>query len=136
MREANRTSIRREFTSRRTTIQPLLHASAPPTHVMDFTWGRVNCAADAPKEVPVITRRRFVTGAPLALLGAADACRAREPEGGPGSTAPDLSTPGAPPTFGTMTQAGPEVSASTFAEAEKLVQVSMTDRGPLDPGPR
>lgn len=74
------------------------------------------------------TRRQFVKRAPLALLGAAAACRAQEPEGAPGSTAQDLSTPGAPPTFGTMTQSGPEVSPSTFAEAEKLVQVAMTDR--------
>ena len=73
------------------------------------------------------TRRQFVTQVPLALLGAAAACRTPEQNRGAG-TAQDLSTPGAPPTFGTMTQAGPEVSPRTFAEAEKLVQVTMTDR--------
>jgi Asp-tRNA(Asn)/Glu-tRNA(Gln) amidotransferase A subunit family amidase len=73
------------------------------------------------------TRRQFVTRAPLALLGAAAACRERE-RNEPGGTAQDMSTPGAPPTFGTMNQAGPEVSLSTFAEAEKLVQVAMTPR--------
>jgi Asp-tRNA(Asn)/Glu-tRNA(Gln) amidotransferase A subunit family amidase len=76
------------------------------------------------------TRRQFVTRAPFALLGAAAACRTPERNGETvrGGTAQDLSTPGAPPTFGTMTQAGPEVSPMTFAEAEKLVQVTMTER--------
>ena len=36
------------------------------------------------------------------------------------------STPGAPPAFGTSPAVGPEVSAETFAEAEKLVQVEMS----------
>src|SRR5581483_3085768 len=36
------------------------------------------------------------------------------------------STPGAPPAFGTSAPVGPEVSAATFAEAEKLVQVTMS----------
>jgi Asp-tRNA(Asn)/Glu-tRNA(Gln) amidotransferase A subunit family amidase len=36
-------------------------------------------------------------------------------------------TPGAPPAFGTAPAAGPEVSAATFAEAEKLVQAPLTD---------
>ena len=36
-------------------------------------------------------------------------------------------TPGAPPAFGTAPEAGPEISASTFAEAEKLMRVTMTD---------
>ncbi len=35
---------------------------------------------------------------------------------------------GAPPAFGTAPSTGPEVSAPTFAEAEKLVQIEMTDR--------
>ena len=41
----------------------------------------------------------------------------------PAASAP---TPGAPPTFGTAPAVGPEVSPATFAEAEKLVQVTMT----------
>ena len=39
----------------------------------------------------------------------------------------DNTTPGAPPAFGTAPAVGPEISAGTIAEAEKLVQVQMTD---------
>jgi Asp-tRNA(Asn)/Glu-tRNA(Gln) amidotransferase A subunit family amidase len=35
--------------------------------------------------------------------------------------------PGTPPAFGTAPAVGPEVSAATFAEAEKLVRVEMTE---------
>ena len=35
--------------------------------------------------------------------------------------------PGAPPAFGTGTPVGPDVSPTTFAEAEKLLQFEMTD---------
>jgi len=34
--------------------------------------------------------------------------------------------PGAPSTFGTAPAVGPEVSTTTFAEAEKLVQIEFT----------
>ena len=37
-------------------------------------------------------------------------------------------TPGAPPAFGTAPAAGPEVSLTTFAEAEKLVQAPLSDK--------
>ena len=37
-------------------------------------------------------------------------------------------TPGAPPAFGTAPPVGPEVSAATFKEAGKLVQVEMTQK--------
>ncbi|HET8947431.1 MAG TPA: amidase family protein, partial [Candidatus Polarisedimenticolia bacterium] len=40
---------------------------------------------------------------------------------------PPASTPGAPPTFGTGTGSGPAVTPETFAEAEKLVQVTLSD---------
>lgn len=73
------------------------------------------------------TRRQFVAKAPLALLGAAAACSSPVPgtesTGTPGNQ--DTATPGAPPTFGTMRETGPEVTPRTFAEAEKLMQVSM-----------
>ncbi len=61
--------------------------------------------------------------APVGLLAAAGVARAADPT--PGNSATPA-TPGAPPTFGTAPAVGPEVSAATFAEAEKLMQVTMT----------
>jgi hypothetical protein len=70
------------------------------------------------------TRRQFLIRAPLGFLVAAAACQSEAP---PASSAPPSSaTPGAPPTFGTGAGAGPEVTPATFAEAEKLMQVTMT----------
>jgi Asp-tRNA(Asn)/Glu-tRNA(Gln) amidotransferase A subunit family amidase len=60
------------------------------------------------------SRRRFLAGGSLGLLGAAVA----------GQT-PQL-PPGAPPAFGTSPPVGPEVSPQTFSEAEKLVQIELT----------
>jgi Asp-tRNA(Asn)/Glu-tRNA(Gln) amidotransferase A subunit family amidase len=70
------------------------------------------------------TRRQFLITAPMAALGAAVACD-REPRRAAVPATP--STPGAPPTFGTGPVSGPAVSSSTFAEAEKLVQVTLSD---------
>src|SRR6266581_6431800 len=67
------------------------------------------------------TRRQFLILAPLGVLVAAAACRKSLPTNSQTGT-----TPGAPPTFGTGTGSGPEVSPATFAEAEKLMQVTMT----------
>jgi Asp-tRNA(Asn)/Glu-tRNA(Gln) amidotransferase A subunit family amidase len=53
--------------------------------------------------------------------GAAETAAAQAPSG----QSPNM-PPGAPPAFGTAPAVGPEVSAATFAEAEKLVQVEMT----------
>ena len=63
------------------------------------------------------SRREFLTQSSLVLIGAAAASysNAQEPTQQP--------TPGAPPAFGTAPPVGPEVSAATIAEAEKLVQV-------------
>ncbi len=72
------------------------------------------------------TRRQFLVQAPLSVLVGAAACRGEAPST-PATTAQSSpGTPGAPPTFGTGTATGPPVSAATFAEAEKLVQVTMT----------
>jgi Asp-tRNA(Asn)/Glu-tRNA(Gln) amidotransferase A subunit family amidase len=59
----------------------------------------------------------------LGVLGAAMASRlhAQNPAQNPSSL-----PPGAPPAFGTGPAFGPEVSVSTFAEGEKLVQFSLT----------
>ncbi len=65
------------------------------------------------------SRRRFLKATSLGLLGAtALRCQAQ--------TASNL-PPGAPPAFGTGPEVGPEVSPSTFAEAEKLMQVQLTE---------
>lgn len=69
------------------------------------------------------SRRQFLIKAPIGLLGAAAiAGHAAEPTPTPIPIPP----PGAPPTFGTAPAVGPEVTAATFAEAEKLAQVTMT----------
>ncbi|MBV8666293.1 MAG: amidase [Burkholderiaceae bacterium] len=62
-------------------------------------------------------RRQFLIKAPLGLLAAASVAK--------GADQAESTTPGAPPTFGTLPAVGPEVSTTTFAEAEKLVQVNM-----------
>ena len=68
------------------------------------------------------TRRQFLIQAPLGLLGAAVACSGNAPQ----SQTPATPTAGAPPTFGTAPEVGPEVTTATFAEAEKLARVTMT----------
>ena len=70
------------------------------------------------------TRRQFLIRAPLGFLVTAAACKAYAPGAPPSSPA---ATPGAPPTFGAGPGVGPDVTAATFAEAEKLVQFTMTD---------
>jgi Asp-tRNA(Asn)/Glu-tRNA(Gln) amidotransferase A subunit family amidase len=70
------------------------------------------------------TRRQFVIRAPIGLLGAVAACRGAGEGQAPSTQAP---APGTPPAFNTAPPVGPEVSSGTFAEAEKLVQVHMTD---------
>ncbi len=65
------------------------------------------------------SRRNFLIASPLTVIAAT----ALQPSLAANSPAP---TPGAPPTFGTLPAVGPEVSPATFAEAEKLMQVSMS----------
>jgi len=67
------------------------------------------------------SRREFMAVTSLGVLGTAGALRAQNP--GPQSPA-DL-PPGAPPAFGAGPAVGPEVSTTTFAESEKLVQFEM-----------
>ena len=65
------------------------------------------------------SRREFFTEAALAVLAVSVPGPAQEQK-------PDA-PPGAPPAFGTAQPVGPEVSSATFAQAEKLVQVSLTE---------
>ena len=66
------------------------------------------------------SRRQFLAATSLTLLGAAAASLSK------GQVSQDL-PPGSPSAFGTGPAVGPEVTVSTFAEAEKLVQVSLSD---------
>src|SRR5215470_15246838 len=68
------------------------------------------------------TRRQFLITAPLGFLVGAG----WQTQGPPPNSQSTPSTPGAPPTFGTGAGSGPAVTAATFAEAEKLMQVTMT----------
>src|ERR1041385_4241725 len=70
------------------------------------------------------TRRQFLLSAPLSFLVGAAACSNEAPQ----SCQHPVTTPrpGAPPTCGTGKGAGPVVTPATFAEAEKLMQVTMT----------
>ena len=65
-------------------------------------------------------RRQFLRRGSLALLAAAGGCRSA-------SHSAAEPPPGAPPAFGTSPQTGPRVSSNTFAEAEKLVQIEMSN---------
>jgi Asp-tRNA(Asn)/Glu-tRNA(Gln) amidotransferase A subunit family amidase len=67
------------------------------------------------------TRRDFLTQAPLGLLGLAVASRI-DATGADDVKAP----PGTPSAFNTAPAFGPEVTPATFAEAEKLEQVTLT----------
>jgi Asp-tRNA(Asn)/Glu-tRNA(Gln) amidotransferase A subunit family amidase len=74
----------------------------------------------------VNTRRQFLLKAPLGLVSVAAACRGEQPPSGKDQPA-SQSTPGAPVAFGTSAPTGPAISPATFAEAEKLAQVTSTD---------
>jgi Asp-tRNA(Asn)/Glu-tRNA(Gln) amidotransferase A subunit family amidase len=64
------------------------------------------------------SRREFLSRASTALIAVAAVRDA--------SSQSEEPPPGAPPAFGTAPDAGPPVSASTFAEAEKLVQFELS----------
>ena len=66
------------------------------------------------------SRREFLTLTSIGVLGTAALSRLHAQSS---SNLP----PGAPPAFGVGPEFGPEVTTNTFAEAEKLVQFSMTE---------
>ena len=74
------------------------------------------------------TRRTFLLEAPLGLAATLAACSGSgvQSTAGTATTTGTPGTPGAPPAFNTAPPVGPEVSPATFAEAEKLMQVTMT----------
>ena len=66
------------------------------------------------------SRRQFLANSSLGLLGiAVTSCKQEQK--------PAPLPPGAPPAFATAPAVGPEVSPLTFAEAEKLVQVELSE---------
>jgi Asp-tRNA(Asn)/Glu-tRNA(Gln) amidotransferase A subunit family amidase len=67
------------------------------------------------------SRRGFLNRASIVLSAALAACRKPTQN----ATAP-AAAPGTPPAFGTAPDVGPVVSDATFAEAEKLVQFSLS----------
>jgi Asp-tRNA(Asn)/Glu-tRNA(Gln) amidotransferase A subunit family amidase len=76
------------------------------------------------------SRRHFLATTSLGLLGAAAALdsHAQNPASqNPPAQSPSIPPPGTPPAFGTGPLVGPEVSPATFAEAEKLVQIELTE---------
>jgi len=72
------------------------------------------------------SRRTFLTNSSLGLLGVAMTANsvAQTGEAPPASQ----TTPGAPTAFGTSPAFGPEVAPATFEVAEKLVEVTLTER--------
>jgi Asp-tRNA(Asn)/Glu-tRNA(Gln) amidotransferase A subunit family amidase len=71
-------------------------------------------------------RRRFVLQAPLAWMASqavSSAANGQSPVSG--APADAALPPGAPPTFNGTPPVGPEVSSTTFGEAQKLAQVTM-----------
>ena len=68
------------------------------------------------------SRRQFLTITSMGILGASAALQGQNTA----QQNPADLPPGAPPAFGAGPAVGPEVSATTFAEAEKLVQFEMT----------
>jgi hypothetical protein len=77
-------------------------------------------------------RRTFLSKSSLALLAAAAAptlpAQTPQPNQDPTPQDPTKGTPGAPPAYGTGPAVGPEVSTTTFTEAEKLVQIELAPK--------
>jgi hypothetical protein len=73
------------------------------------------------------SRREFLIASSATMLGTTTPANAQTLTGTDKQN-PAEPTPGSPPAFGTATPIGPEVSPATFAEAEKLAQVSMTEK--------
>src|ERR1700693_973464 len=85
------------------------------------------------------SRREFLTDASAGLFGAAVVLHAQDQKPATPQSVPPQSAasspgqqamnppPGTTSAFGTAPAVGPEVSPATFAEAEKLVRVEMTE---------
>jgi hypothetical protein len=74
------------------------------------------------------SRRRFLLRSSAGLLSAAVAPSLDLAPALEAQQTPAPATPGTPPVFGTSPAVGPEVSAATFASAEELVRIEMTEK--------
>jgi Asp-tRNA(Asn)/Glu-tRNA(Gln) amidotransferase A subunit family amidase len=74
----------------------------------------------------VDSRREFLVRAPATLLALTAACRGQTEQVPAATASSSQSTPGAPTTFVSGPETGPVVSPDTFVEAEKLVQVTLS----------
>jgi Asp-tRNA(Asn)/Glu-tRNA(Gln) amidotransferase A subunit family amidase len=73
------------------------------------------------------SRREFLAASSAALLASAAAAGSPATAQDAPSAKPQDLPPGTPPAFGTASPVGPEVSAATFIEAQKLLQIELTD---------
>jgi hypothetical protein len=76
------------------------------------------------------SRRRFLTNTSLGVVGATIGAYNVAPALAPAPT--DTPPAGAPSVFATSPPVGPEVSAATFLEAEKLMQIELSSQESLD----
>ena len=72
------------------------------------------------------SRRQFLKGPVLGVLGAAALGRVARAKDAAPPPAPGTPPPGSPPAFGTGPVVGPAIEPATIAQAEKLAQVSYT----------
>ena len=75
------------------------------------------------------SRRQFLTQTSMTVLAALTV--SREASAAPldvPAAAPSSTPPGMPSAFATSPAAGPEVSSATFAAAEKLLQLRMSEK--------
>jgi Asp-tRNA(Asn)/Glu-tRNA(Gln) amidotransferase A subunit family amidase len=75
------------------------------------------------KAIMTHSRRDFLAISAMGAVGAAIPLDATQVPAPP----QNQQTPGAPPAFGTAPPVGPEVNSTTFAQAEKLVQIQMSE---------
>ena len=73
------------------------------------------------------SRREFLARTSLGVLAAAVGCHKGAGKSGASASPAGELPPGAPSTFATSPAVGPDVSTGTFAEAEKLVQVQLSE---------
>src|ERR1035438_3832506 len=110
-----------------TSIRPPPEVWLMVSTTVALTCARLQCGSGGHMSK---SRRQFLARTSLGLLGAAAAgpgsAEARRTSAWPAARRQRRFPPGAPPALGAAPAVGPEVSPSTFAEAEKLMQVELT----------